>query len=80
MQPAPRGLSLSRTLQRHRLIDCLAADTRLAGASVHPAQGLHGTSSCLEMTPCLLRDAPDPTRRQEQSEINLADFPSTHVQ
>jgi len=40
---------LSRTLQRHRLSDCLAADTRLAGASVHPAQGLHGTSSCLEM-------------------------------
>ena len=45
-----------------------------------PGAGLHGPSSCLEMTPCLLRDAPDPTRRQEQSEINLADFPSTHVQ
>jgi len=60
MQPAPRGLSLSRTLQRHRLIDCLAADTRLAGASVHPAQGLHGTSSCLEMTPVPAAGRPGP--------------------
>jgi len=40
---------LSRTLQRHRLIDCSRPDTRLAGASVHPAQGLNSTSSCLEM-------------------------------
>jgi len=40
---------LSRPLQRDRLINCLAAATRLAGASVHPAQGLNSTSSCLEM-------------------------------